>query len=93
MKNTIISIQGKASRLAEITKTCLRTGNIVRARKCLLAAEELLKNGSLETKVAITNVYVFSVSGFMELRNCRISGLFPPLLHAEYISQINATSV
>lgn len=93
MKNQVHTVYNRAERFANITKTAIISGNIVRAKKCLALAERLLATGSNETKLAISNVYVFSVSTFMELRHCNISNLFPKTLKAEYLKQINATSV
>ncbi|MFM9989234.1 hypothetical protein [Flavobacterium sp.] len=93
MKNKINSIYKQAERFAEITKKAIISGNISRAKKLLAIAENLLETGSNETKNVISNVYVYSVSSFMELRHCSISNLFPQALRAEYIKQINATSV
>ena|SRR6188508_531306 len=93
MKNQATTIYKQAERFAEITKTAIITGNINRAKKCLALAERLFETGSNETKNAISNVYVFSVSSFMELRHCTISNLFPKSLKAEYIMQINASGV
>lgn len=64
-----------------------------RAKKCMTVAERLFTTGNYETKNAISNVYIFSVSTFMEFRNTSISALFPRYLKAEYIKQINATGV
>jgi hypothetical protein len=93
MKNKIATIYDKAERFAEITKIAIITGNINRAKKCLALAERLFETGSNETKSAISNVYVFSVSSFMELRHCSISNLFPKSLKAEYVKQINTSGV
>ncbi len=93
MKNQVTSIYKQAERFAEITKKNIICGNIVRAKKCLALAERLFINGSIETKNAISNVYVFSVSSFMEMRHCNISHLFPQTLKAEYIKQVNASGV
>ena len=93
MKNQVTTIYKKAERFAEITKNSIITGNINRAKKCLAIAEQLLETGSNETKITISNVYVFSISSFMDLRHCTISNLFPKLLKAEYIKQINASGV
>lgn len=93
MKNQVSTIYKKAERFAEITKTAIITGNISRAKKCLALAERLFISGSNETKIAISNVYIFSVSSFMELRHCSISNLFPQTLKAEYIKQINTSGV
>jgi hypothetical protein len=93
MKNQVNTIYKQAERFAEITKTAIITGNISRAKKCLALAERLFITGSNETKNVITNVYVFSVSSFLELRHCNIANLFPKSLKAEYIKQINASGV
>ena len=93
MKNQVITIYKKAERFAEITKRAIIAGNINRAKKCLALAERLLTTGSNETKIAISNVYLFSVSSFMEMRHCNISNLFPKSLKAEYIKQINTSGV
>jgi hypothetical protein len=93
MKNQVNTIYKQAERFAEITKKAIITGNINRAKKCLLVAEQLFKTGSNETKIAITNVYVLSLSSFMELHHCSISNLFPNTLKEEYIKQINITKL
>jgi len=91
MKNQVRTIYKQAERFAEITKTAIITGNISRAKKCLAVAERLFETGSTDTKNVISNVYVFSVSSFMELRHCSISNLFPKSLKEEYIKQINTS--
>lgn len=93
MKNQVTTIYKQADRFAEITKSAIVSGNIVRAKKCLALAERLFATGSYETKNAISNVYVFSVSTFMELRHCNIANLFPQSLKAEYLKQINTSGV
>lgn len=93
MKNQVNTIYKQAERLAEITKKFIISGNINRAKKCLVIADQLLLNGSNETKNAISNIYVFSVSTFMELRHCSISNLFPQHLKLEYNKQINTFGV
>ena len=93
MRNQVTTIYKQADRFAEITKTAITKGNIGRAKKCLALAERLFATGSNETKSAISNVYVFSVSSFMELRHCSISNMFPKSLKAEYIRQINTSGV
>jgi len=93
MKNQVITIYERAERFAEVTKRAIVSGNIPRAKRFLAIAERMLNYGSQETKSIISNVYVFSVSTFMELRHCNISNLFPPLLKAEYVKQINTSGV
>ena len=93
MKNRITSIYRQADRFAEITKTFIKMGNIARAKKCLAIAERLFAEGNQQTKNAIANTYVFSVTTFMELRHCMISNLLPQSLRAEYVNQICASGV
>lgn len=93
MKNKINTIYVQAERFAEITKRAIASGNILRAKKCLDKAEQLFTTGTNETKSVIGNIYVCSVSTFMEIRKCSISNLFPVGLKSEYLKQINATSV
>ncbi|MBD3581206.1 DUF7674 family protein [Flavobacterium selenitireducens] len=93
MKNRILSVYRQADRLAEITKTFIRNGHISRAKKCLAVAEKHFLEGNQKTRNAIANSFVFSLTTFMELRNCRISNLFPESLKSEYIRQINTSGV
>ena len=93
MKNQVTTIYKQAQRFAELTQTAIASGNIARAKKFLDKAEQLLTTGSQETKSVISNIYVSSVSTFMEIRKCSISNLFPIGLKSEYLKQINATSV
>lgn len=91
MKNQVTTICKQAERFAEITKKAIITGNIVRAKNCLAFAERLFETGSNETKNVISNVYVFSLSSFMQLHHCSISNLFPKSLKLEYIKQISTS--
>lgn len=93
MRNHVKTISAKATQFAEITKSCIKQGNIARAKKCLDMAELLFNAGSTETKNAIGTIYVFSVSTFMELKSCSVANLFPPFLKKEYIAQINTSGV
>jgi hypothetical protein len=93
MKNQVSSVYKQAERFAEITKKAISIGNIIRAKKCLTLAEKLFETGSQETRNAISNVYVYSVSSFMELKHCSISNLFPKSLKAEFVRQINSSGV
>lgn len=94
--NSIISMKNKPNqnlysqmhRFAEVTKTLIITGNIDRAKKCLQKAEELFNTGTSEIKNAIANVYVFSVTTFMERHHCNIRNLFPESLQSEYQKQV-----
>ena len=80
-------------RFANITKTFIIKGNIQRAKKCLEIAETIFIKGNDEIRNAISNVYVFSVSGFMEIHHCSIRNLFPRALQNEYNKQVNTSGI
>ena len=80
-------------RFADVTKTLIMTGNILRAKRCLQRAEDIFNSGTIEIKNAVTNVYVYSVSSFMELHHCNIRNLFPESLQFEYRKQVNASGL
>lgn len=89
MKNQATSLFKKAERFAEITKKALIAGNVKRAKNCLNLAERLFVYGNAETKGIITNVYVYSLSSFLKVKNCSISNLFPEVLKTEYCKQMH----
>ncbi len=93
MKKNVISIYKQTERFAAITQKLLAQGNMPRVKKCLAYAERLFKNGNNETRIVICNIYVHSLSIFMESRGCRIANLFPRALNNEYLKQINASGV
>jgi len=93
MKNKAVNIYKQTERFAELTKNLIISGNIARAKKCFSIAESLFENGSAETKNAISNVFIFSVSCFMELHNCNIHNLFPKSFEKEYLKQVNASGI
>lgn len=88
-KNPYLQMQ----RFAEVTKQFIITGNIQRAKKCLLIAESIFTKGNTEIKNVVANVYVFSVTSFMELHHCSIRNLLPESLKSEYNKQINTSGV
>ena len=87
------TIYSQMQRFADITKALIIQGNIQRAKKCLKTAEQLLNTGNSEIKTAVSNVYIFSVSVFMEIHHCSIKNLFPETLQAEYYKQVNASDI
>ncbi|MEO8150430.1 MAG: hypothetical protein ABI723_22555 [Bacteroidia bacterium] len=86
------NIYKQMQRFADLTKTLIIQGNIARAKKCLAVAEKLFETGSNEMKNAVSNVFVFSVSSFMEVHHCHIKDLFPKSLDMEYHKQVNASN-
>lgn len=92
MKNSINkTAYSQMQRFANITKTFIIQGNIGRAKRCLQTAEEIFNLGTAEIKNAVANVYVYSISSFMEIHYCNIKNLFPESLKAEYQKQINTS--
>lgn len=75
-------------RFANMTKVFIIRGELHRARRCLKIAEELLSKGSLEVRCAVTNVFIYSVSSFMECHHYSIKRFFPKSLQTEYYKQV-----
>ena len=78
-------------RFADVTKTLIIQGNIGRAKRCLNTAEEIFNKGTAEIKNVVSNVYVFSLTSFMEMHHCSIKNLFPESLKSEYQKQISSS--
>ncbi len=87
MKPLNQNVYTKMQRFADLTKTLIMMGNIARAKYCIKTAERFFNTGSSEIKNAVVNVYVFSLSTFMELQHCNIKNLFPESLMEEYRKQ------
>jgi len=93
MKKFNDTLVQKMERLANITISSLQLGKTARTKRCLNLAEELLNKGNAEMKNAITNVYLYSVSHYMELNHYAMAKLLPVSLHKEYVKQINTSGV
>jgi flagellin-specific chaperone FliS len=87
------NIYKQAQRFADVTKELIATGNMNRARKCLQKAEDIFISGSEEVQNAISNIYLYSVSCFMETHHCNIKSLLPSNLQNEYYKQVNAPGI
>lgn len=83
------NIYKNAQRFAKITKWFLISGNISRAKRCIQKAENIFNTGNSQSKNVISNVYVFSVSSFLETHHFNIKNLFPESLIHEYRQQIH----
>jgi hypothetical protein len=80
-------------RFADVTKELITLGRIERVDHCLQIAEMLFNKGTGEVKNAISNVFVFSVSTFLEIHNLSTKNLFPKSLNKEYYKQVNTSGV
>ncbi len=87
------NIYKQAQRFADVTNALLLRGNINRASRCFLKAEEIFNLGTSEIKNAISNVYVYSVSSYLEINKYSIKDMFPQSLQKEYFKQINSTGI
>ena len=87
------TIYQDAQRFAEISEKLILTGNISRAKHCFEVAEIIFKHGTAEVKNAIANVYLYSLSTFMELHHINIKSLLPQALQKEYYKQVNTSGV
>ncbi|MBK6611382.1 MAG: hypothetical protein IPI59_12170 [Sphingobacteriales bacterium] len=84
-----MSFYKQAQRLADSTKVLISSGNLKQAKYLMQVVEYIFINGNKETQNAISNVYVYSLSVFMEQKNCIINELLPKNLKSEYYKQIN----
>lgn len=78
---------------AATTKTLLIQGNMLRVKKCIGLVENLFVNGNNEVRNAISNVYLYSLTSFMEMHRYHVKELLPIKLREEYCKQINTSSL
>lgn len=93
MKQSDKNLIKKVEHLASLTISSLQLGKTARTKRCLVIAEELLKKGNAEMRNAISNVYLHSVSHYLELNRYPVSKMLPVLLQKEYVKQINTSGV
>ena len=87
------NIYKQAQRFANLTKTLIATGKINRAKRCFLYAENAFIHGTSEIKNLISNVYLYSVSSFMEINHYNFQEFLPENLKNEYHRQVNASGL
>lgn len=91
--NEGLTIYQQAQHYAEVTKNLIANGNIVRAKKCFQLAENIFVNGPSEIKNVVSNIYLYSVTRFMEMQRYNVRGLLPDTLRNEYIKQVNTSGL
>lgn len=79
--------------LAETTKNYIGTGNEFMARQCLELAEIIYRYGDEQTRNLVSNIYVFAVSGFLEINQLNANDIFPELLRIEYKRQVDPSGL
>lgn len=88
------TIEANVLRLAEITNDCLRQKRLSRINKCFAIAEKHLTEGNTAVKNAISNIFLFSVSTFVEIHHqYKVKQLLPENLLTEYKKQINTSGI
>lgn len=87
------NIYQQAQRFADVTKSFILSGNIHRAKRCIQVAEKLFTKGNKEVQNVIFNVFIYSVTSFMETHHCNIKSLFSKNLQREYYKQVNTIGV
>lgn len=88
------TIEANVLRLAEITKDCLRQKRLSRINKCFAIAEKHLTEGNTAVKNSISNIFLFSVSTFVEIHHqYKVTQLLPENLLTEYKKQINTSGI
>lgn len=83
----------QAQRFADVTKMLIAKGNMNRAKHCLQLAEKIFVNGPFQVKNVISNIYLYSISSFIEMKQFDAKDLLPELLKIEYYKQVNTSGV
>lgn len=90
------SLHERMTRLAALTIDCMRSGRTARVKRMMQAAEWLLQNGKMPVAGAVSSVYVYTLSVFLdlhpELRKQYLEEL-PPGLMDEYCRQLYASGM
>ncbi|HRI33202.1 MAG TPA: hypothetical protein PLD02_05580 [Saprospiraceae bacterium] len=89
----IPNVYKQAQRFANLTKELIVSGNNRITKNCLHKAEYLFVIGTNEMKNAIVNVYVFSVTNFMELHHTNIPHFLQKTLNSEYQKLIYSSRI
>lgn len=91
----ILNIFKSAKQVAQATCACIVAGNYARAMRYFAWAEKMLREGTERERLAIANVFVYSLSVMIDRlgqERIKVLTLLPPLLHREYCEQITASS-
>ncbi len=78
---------------AAFTKEVMKQGNLPIIGNCFATAELLIDEGTENIKLAIENIYVFSVTAFMDVTGAvskQVKELLPDHMRAEYDKQVSS---
>ena len=70
--------------MAVRTKSLLASGHIEKARQLIDQAAEMYRHGDILTRNLVSNVYVFSISSYIELYDKNLLKLLPDDLKREF---------
>ncbi|MCK8492606.1 hypothetical protein M0L20_12135 [Spirosoma sp. RP8] len=87
------SIYTTLHKLCEVTSVLAHQNKFRAVKRCLLAAEELLKDGDKHISNAVCTVFIYRLAMLMDKRDDRsevIHYLLPRSLRTEYHRQLNA---
>jgi len=91
-----LNVYRQAERFAVLTKKMMELGKTERVSKCLMQADLLLVAGNPQVKNAISNVFLISLSNFLETHyevGRKMIQLFPEHLRLEYNRQIYSSAL
>ena len=80
-----------ATRLMEVTRRDIYAGDYGHVKEDFAFAEKWLREGSAFEKIAIANVFLYSISNTIDTlgrQGRKIQDLLPPLLKKEFLIQV-----
>lgn len=89
-----LNIFKQAQQLAQVACTCIIAGNYNRAKRYFAWAEKMLREGTCKERLAISNVFVYSLSATIDRlgqERKKVLALLPPMLFQEYCGLIATT--
>lgn len=86
MKNRIKKgIYERMQHFSDLTLKLVLDGRMQRTAKCLAAAENLFVTGTVQTRNAITVVYIYHLAAVLESHYYDVKSLLPESLRKEYL--------
>ena len=76
-------------RFTEFTKNLIKTGNIPMVQQCFIKAELMINDGNQAVKNSIENIYVYSISTFLDMPgniSKQVKDILPNTLNERYHS-------
>jgi hypothetical protein len=91
--DNVQTINQRLQDLASKTKANLADKNIEAARNYISQVEKEYHSGDKHLRNLIANIYIFSVSTYLECHDLDLFNLFPLSFIKEYYSQVNASGL